>query len=155
MPGEKWAKKLFPELRASQAVEKLWDAILKTSRVTDDPIKAWEDHNRDLHDRCEYLNKLHIRELRYKSSNGTDFTVGMIPEAQFCGGGETSLQGIFFNPNIPTEECFISPMRGVAEGHRLRDEAAELSGPADKRLLDPLPRGARPSNGTPRKTTSF
>ena len=116
VPGEKWAKKLFPELRASQAVEKLWEAILKTSRVTDDPIKAWEDHNRDLHDRCEYLNKLHIRELRYKSSNGTDFTVGMIPEAQFCGGGETSLQGIFFNPNIPTEECFISPMRGVAEG---------------------------------------
>ena len=116
VPGEKWAKKLFPELRASQAVEKLWDAILKTSRVTDDPIQAWEDHNRDLHDRCEYLNKLHIRELRYKSSNGTDFTVGMIPEAQFCGGGETSLQGIFFNPNIPTEECFISPMRGVAEG---------------------------------------
>ena len=116
VPGEKWAKKLFPELRASQAVEKLWDAILKTSRVTDDPIQAWEDHNRDLHDRCAYLNDLHIRELRYKSSNGTDFTVGMIPEAQFCGGGETSLQGIFFNPNIPTEECFISPMRGKAEG---------------------------------------
>ena len=40
----------------------------------------------------------------------------MIPEAQFCGGGETSLQGIFFNPNIPTEECFISPMKGVAKG---------------------------------------
>lgn len=106
--GEKWAKKLFPELRASQAVEKLWDAILKTSRVTGDPIQAWNDHNKDLNDRCEYLNNLHIRELRYKSSNGTDFTVGMIPEAQFCGGGETSLQGIFFNPNIPTEECFIS-----------------------------------------------
>ena len=116
VPGEKWAKKLFPELRASQAVEKLWDAILKTSRVTGDPIQAWNDHNKDLNDRCEYLNNLHIRELRYKSSNGTDFTVGMIPEAQFCGGGETSLQGIFFNPNIPTEECFISPMRGVAEG---------------------------------------
>ena len=116
VPGEKWAKKLFPELRASQAVEKLWEAILKTSRVTDDPIQAWEDHNKDLHDRCEYLNSLHIRELRYKSSNGTDFTVGMIPEAQFCGGGETSLQGIFFNPNIPTEECFISPKRGEAEG---------------------------------------
>ena len=86
------------------------------SRVTGDPIQAWNDHNKDLNDRCEYLNNLHIRELRYKSSNGTDFTVGMIPEAQFCGGGETSLQGIFFNPNIPTEECFISPMRGVAEG---------------------------------------
>ena len=40
----------------------------------------------------------------------------MIPEARFCGGGETSRQGIFFNPNIPTEECFISPMKGQAEG---------------------------------------
>ena len=116
VPGEKWAKKLFPELRASQAVEKLWEAILKTSRVTGDPIQAGEAPNKALHDRCEYLNKLHIRELRYKSSNGTDFTVGKIPEAQFCGGGETSLQGIFFNPNIPTEECFTSPMKGQAEG---------------------------------------
>ena len=116
VPGAKWAKKLFPELRTSQAVEKLWEAILSTSRVDEDPVAAWDAHNRDLADRCAYLNSLSIRELHYRSSNGTDFTVGMIPQAQFCGGGETSLQGIFFNPNIPTEECFISPMRGKAEG---------------------------------------
>ena len=116
VPGAAWAKKLFPELRTSQAIEKLWEAILSTSRVDEDPVAAWEAHNKDLHDRCRYLSGLGIRELRYKSANGTDFTVGMIPEAQFCGGGETSLQGIFFNPNIPTEECFISPMKGVAEG---------------------------------------
>ena len=116
VPGAAWAKKLFPTLRTSQAVEKLWEAILSTSRVDDDPVAAWNAHNRDLKNRCDYLNGLGIRELRYHSANGTDFTVGMIPEAQFCGGGETSLQGIFFNPNIPTEECFISPMRGKAEG---------------------------------------
>ena len=116
VPGVKWAKKLFPELRASQAVEKLWDAILHTSRVDDDPVAAWDAHNKDLKARCDYLNGLGIRELQYRASNGTDLRVGMIPEAQFCGGGETSLQGIFFNPNIPTEECFISPKRGVAEG---------------------------------------
>ena len=29
---------------------------------------------------------------------------------------QTSLQEIFFNPNIPTEECFTSPMKGQAEG---------------------------------------
>ena len=116
VPGVKWAKKLFPELRASQAVEKLWEAILHTSRVDDDPVAAWDAHNKDLKSRCDYLNGLGIRELQYKASNGTDLRVGMIPEAQFCGGGETSLQGIFFNPNIPTEECFISPKRGVAEG---------------------------------------
>ena len=116
VPGVAWAKKLFPELRAAQAVERLWEAILTTSRVDDDPIAAWEVHNRDLHERCAYLNALHIRKMHYTAGNGTDLTVGMIPEAQFCGGGEESLQGIFFNPNIPTEECFISPRRGEAEG---------------------------------------
>jgi aminopeptidase len=116
VPGAAWAKKLFPELRTSQAIERLWEAILATSRITEDPIAAWEAHNRDLHDRCAYLNSLGIRQMHYTSANGTDFTVGMIPEAQFCGGGETSLQGYYFNPNIPTEECFISPMKGQAEG---------------------------------------
>lgn len=116
VPGKAWAKKLFPQLRAGAAVEKLWEHILATSRMDDDPIAAWEAHNRDLHDRCAYLNSLHIEKLHYTSANGTDFTVGMIPEGRFCGGSEKSLQGIVFNPNIPSEECFISPKRGEAEG---------------------------------------
>ena len=116
VPGAAWAKKVFPGLRTSVAVEKLWEAILFTSRVTDDPIKAWEAHNKDLHDRCAYLNSLNIRSLHYTADNGTDLTVGLIPEGEWKGGGDTSLQGIFFNPNIPTEECFISPKRGQADG---------------------------------------
>ena len=116
VPGAAWAKKLFPELRVGQATEKLWQAILQTSRVDDDPIAAWKQHNEDLLARCNYLNSLGIRELHYTASNGTDLRVGMIPEAEFKGGGEYSLQNIYFNPNIPSEECFISPMRGRAEG---------------------------------------
>ena len=113
--------------------KKLWEAILKTSRVTDDPIQAWEEHNKDLHDRCEYLNSLHIRELRYKSSNGTDFTVGMIPEAQFCGGGEYTIGGSYFNPNLPTGEIEIEANELVMEGASavtplyIPDEKAEES----------------------------
>ena len=114
--GVAWAKKVFPGLPKGKAVEKLWEAILTTSRVTDDPVKAWQEHNADLKARCDYLNSLGIESLHYTADNGTDLTVGMIPEAQFRGGGDTSLQGIYFNPNIPTEECFISPMRGKAEG---------------------------------------
>ena len=116
VPGKAWAKKVFPGERTSVAVEKLWEAIISTSRVNADPIKAWEDHNLDLRKRCEYLNSLGIAELHYTADNGTDLTVGMIPEAMFCGGAEVSRQDITFNPNIPTEECFISPMRGKAEG---------------------------------------
>ncbi|MBR1763439.1 MAG: aminopeptidase [Eubacterium sp.] len=116
VPGEKWAKKVFPELPKGRAMEKLWEAILFTSRVNEDPIAAWDAHNKDLHDRCEYLNSLEIDKLIYKGDNGTDFSVGMIEDAEFKGGGETSLRGIYFNPNIPSEECFISPKRGIAEG---------------------------------------
>lgn len=116
VPGAAWAKKLFPELSRHQAVEKLWEAILATSRVTDDPVAAWARHNRSLTGHCAWLNALGIEKLHYTASNGTDLTVGMIPEAEFKGGDETSLQGIVFNPNIPTEECFITPMRGAAEG---------------------------------------
>ena len=117
VPGRAWAKKLFPEKRAGQAIEALWEAILQTSRADgDDPTAAWQAHNRALQSRCAHLNALGIRKLHYYGDNGTDLTVGMIPEGQLKGGGDTSLKGIFFNPNIPTEECFISPMRGKAEG---------------------------------------
>lgn len=116
VPGAAWAKKVFPGLPKRQAMEKLWEAILSTSRVNEDPIGAWEKHNADLHERCAYLNSLGIESLHYTADNGTDLTVGMIPEAQFCGGREISKKGIAFNPNIPSEECFISPMKGKAEG---------------------------------------
>ena len=116
VPGAAWARKVFPGLSKGKAIEKLWEAILDASRVNEDPVKAWEEHNADLKARCDYLNSLGIESLHYTADNGTDLTVGMIPEAIFCGGGEVSKQGIFFNPNIPTEECFISPMKGKAEG---------------------------------------
>ena len=116
VPGAAWAKKVFPGLPKSRAMEKLWEAILYTSRVNADPVKAWEEHNADLKNRCDYLNSLGIESLHYTADNGTDLTVGMIEEGCFRGGQDTSLLGIRFNPNIPTEECFISPMRGKAEG---------------------------------------
>ena len=116
VPGVAWAKKVFPGLPKGKAVEKLWEAILSAARVTDDPIAAWDEHNADMEKHCEYLNNLKIRKLHYTAANGTDLTVGLIPESNWRGGGDTSLQGIFFNPNIPTEECFISPKKGEAEG---------------------------------------
>ena len=120
VPGEKWAKKIFPGLSKAKAKEKLWEAILTASRVapdgSDDPIKNWNDHNEDLHKKCDYLNSLRIETLEYKSSNGTDFRVGLIEDALFLGGGENTLSGNFFNPNIPSEEIFISPKKGVADG---------------------------------------
>ncbi|QTE70442.1 aminopeptidase [Clostridiales bacterium FE2011] len=116
VPGAAWAKKVFPGLPKGRAIEKLWEAILFTSRATDDPIAAWEAHNKDLHDRCVFLNNLGIAELRYRGDNGTNLTVGLIPEGTFTGGVDTTIGGVPFDANIPSEECYTSPMRGKAEG---------------------------------------
>ena len=116
VPGAAWAKKMFPDLSKSKAIEKLWEAILFTARVTDDPVAAWEAHNKDLHDRCVFLNNLGIAELRYRGDNGTNLTVGLIPEGTFTGGVDTTIGGVPFDANIPSEECYTSPMRGKAEG---------------------------------------
>ncbi|MDO4740552.1 MAG: aminopeptidase [Eubacteriales bacterium] len=116
VPGKAWAKKMFPNERTSTAMEKLWEAILTTARVDDDPIAAWEAHNADIQGRCEYLNGLDLVELEYHAGNGTDFKVGLIDGARFCGAVESTKDGVLFNPNIPTEECFVTPKKGVAEG---------------------------------------
>ena len=116
-PSKAWAKKVFPNLPVSKAMEKLWEAILYTSRCNDDPIKAWEEHYADLAKRTSYLNSLDIDYLHYTSVNGTDFKVWLSNQVLWEAGGEKTLgSNIFFNPNIPTEECFTSPIKGKAEG---------------------------------------
>lgn len=117
VPGKGWAKKVFPGIPASTAVKKLWDAILFTSRVSEgDAIENWNQHNTNLKVKYDYLNSLNIEKLHYTAANGTDFTVGLNKQGIFMGGGETTLNGQFFNPNIPSEEIFTSPMKGEAEG---------------------------------------
>lgn len=119
VPGKAWAKKVFPELPTDEAVEKLWEAILRCSRaMCDDPVKAWEAHNENLHRRCEKLNSLNIRRLIYRSkSTGTDFSVGLMPESRFMGGADSLPEsGICFDANIPSEEVYTTPKKGDAEG---------------------------------------
>ena len=117
VPGVAWAKKVFPGEKKSRAVEKLWEAILEASRATGDPVAAWEAHNADLHRRADYLNSLGLTELRYKDENGTDLRVGLIPDALFMGGAESlPNEDHIYNPNIPSEEIFVTPMAGDADG---------------------------------------
>ncbi len=117
VPGKEWAEKIYPELPWEDAVEELWKNILNCSRVDDEPIKAWENHNKNLAKRCKFLNDYKFEKLEYKSSNGTDFTVGLNPMGIFLGGGEYTLgSNIYYNPNIPSEEVFTTPQRGIADG---------------------------------------
>ena len=122
VPSAAWAKMVFPGVRTSVAVEQLWKAILMTARVIDkdgnmlDSDIEWFHHNRNFAKRCEILNKAGLKALKYKASNGTDLTVGLMEQGSFLGGGEYTLGGEYYNPNIPTEEVFTTPKAGEAEG---------------------------------------
>lgn len=117
-PSKKWAKKVFPEDRASVAVEKLWRAILEAARVTEDndPFAEWDTHNRELEEKCRKLSALDLEYLRFSAPNGTDFTCWLIPGAQWHGGGDTLPDGTFYNPNMPTEEVYTTPLRSRCAG---------------------------------------
>ena len=116
VPGAAWAKKMFPALRKNQAVEHLWEEILSVSRANGDGEANWRAHNAALKARCDYLNALDLRTFRYRSANGTDLSVGLIGGAKFLGGSEDTVQGVEFNPNIPSEEIFTSPHAAKTEG---------------------------------------
>lgn len=119
VPSKKWAKKVFPNDRTSVAVEKLWNAILQTVRITEDndPVAEWDRHNKNLREKCEKLNSLDLDYLHYESKNGTDFKCWLIPGTNWHGGCDTlQTTGVSYNPNMPSEEVFISPMRGKCEG---------------------------------------
>ena len=97
-------------------MKKMWEAIAKTTRLDGDPIENWQKYNANLKEKYTALNNLKIKTLHYKASNGTDFSVSINPNMIFEGGDESTLGGVVYNPNMPTEECFTSPDRHTANG---------------------------------------
>lgn len=128
VPSEAWAKKVFPNETKNNAIKKLWDAILTTTRALGDPIKNWNEHNKVLKEKCEWLNNLKIDTLYYKSSNGTDFSIKLKQGMIFEGGSAKTLQGIVYQPNMPTEECFTSPDKYSANGTVMATKPLSVDG---------------------------
>ena len=129
VPGKAWAKKVFPKLSEEEAVEQLWAAILKTSRVDgNDPVKNWDDHNNFLINQRKKLESFGLKKLIYKASNGTDFQVELVDKMSWGGGVEVAPNKGQFNPNIPSEEVFTTPMRGKAEGTLVASKPLSYNG---------------------------
>lgn len=111
-----WARNVFPDLPQDEAVARLWDAIFAASRVDGaDPVAAWEAHNAALHARMDRLNAHRFAALRFFGP-GTDLTVGLADDHEWCGGASVSRNGITCNANIPTEEVFTTPHKDRVDG---------------------------------------
>lgn len=117
IPTEAWARKVFPNLAADEAIEKLWEAILKTVRVDiEDPVAAWEEHKQHLKKRMEFLNTQAFKFLHYKNAQGTDLTIELPENHLWLGGSDYSTKGVEFIANMPTEEVFTLPKKTGVNG---------------------------------------
>lgn len=118
LPNPKWAKKVFPEKSEEEAVKALWDAILYSVRVREDndPVAEWENHDSELLNHCNILNDHQFEYLHFVNEKGTDLKVNLVKNHIWVGGGCTTPDGVFFNPNMPTEECFCMPDRDNVNG---------------------------------------
>lgn len=117
VPTLAWAKKVFSDCSDEQAIDKLWKAIFKAVRVdTPDPIAAWKQHDQSFRSKVAWLNQQQFQKLRYTNSLGTNLTLGLPQNHIWQGGGETSNKGVFFFPNMPTEEIFSMPHKDHVDG---------------------------------------
>lgn len=116
IPSKAWAEKVFPNLNEEDRIKKLWDTIFSITRVdAEDTVKAWNDHVENLGVKSNYLNEKKFKKLHFKAP-GTDLTVEL-PEGHIWeGGGDTTNDGVYFMPNIPTEEIFTLPTKTGVNG---------------------------------------
>ena len=114
----KWAALVFPNDPEDIAVARLWEAIFASSRITsDDPVATWKEHGANLKRRVDALNQKRFHALRFFTPDGaTDLTVGLADQHLWAGGGTTAGNGIYCQPNIPTEECFTTPHKDRVSG---------------------------------------
>ena len=104
MPSAPWAKKL-------------WQLIFDVCRVTNgDPVNEWKAHLDRLTTLGEKMNAFDLESVHFQSGNGTDLTVGIADKALWESAGSKNEKGVFFLPNIPTEEVFTAPHKEKVNG---------------------------------------
>ena len=118
VPSAEWAKTVFPDLSEEEAFEKLGDAIFAVTRVTEDndPVAEWEKHDREMTEHAEKLNEFRFKKLHFTSELGTDLYVELVKDHIWVAGGCFTPKGVFFDPNMPTEECFCMPLKTGTNG---------------------------------------
>ena len=118
IPSAEWAKVVFADLNEQEAFDKLEELIFKICRIDEDsdPIEAWKNHDHTLISHAEKLTDYQFKALHFTSELGTDLTVEIVRDHIWVGGGGTTPSGVYFDPNIPTEECFCMPLKTGTNG---------------------------------------
>lgn len=129
MPSLAWAKKVFPNDKPKVAYKKLEEAILKTTRIDEKALQNWEEHTVNLQVKAKILNDLNLDYLEYKSSNGTNLKINLMPNHFWLSAKENTLNtNVEFTANMPTEEVFTMPTFDGVDGVVVSTKPLSLRG---------------------------
>ena len=128
IPSPSWAMKVFPGLSEEEAIAKMWEAIIHTTRLEGDALANWDEHVKYLDEKAQKMNALNLDYLHYTSSNGTDLKLHLQPNHEWISARETNLKGVSFIANMPTEEVFTMPKRDGVDGVVYSTKPLSLNG---------------------------
>lgn len=117
-PTAAWAKAVYPTLSEQAAQRRLARDLLYFCRLgPNDPpgAKGLREHLNELQQRARRLTRLKLETVELRGP-GTELTVALHPDGLWTGGGFTNFYGKRTAPNLPTEECFTSPIASATEG---------------------------------------
>jgi aminopeptidase len=116
MPGPSagWARQVHPD--ADDPLARLWEEISYVSRLdADDPETAWRERFAQTGAVGDRLTELRLDAVRFEGP-GTDLTIGLLPTSLWRNANETTVDGVEFVPNLPSEELTTTPDPERADG---------------------------------------
>jgi len=129
-PTPSWAKLVFPEVAADEALERLWRDVVHVCRLDEpDPAEAWRARIEQIFEVASRLDALELDRIHFRGP-GTDLRVGLLPSSRFAkeGGASQTRTGVRHVPNIPTEEVFTTPDPTRTEGVVAATKPLDVSG---------------------------
>jgi aminopeptidase len=127
-PTLAWAVEVYPDAPPDEALERLWDAVVHVCRLDEpDPESAWLERMNWLKDVAGRLTDRRFRSIRLHGP-GTDLTVGLFRSSEWHAAEFTTVDGLCFYPNLPSEEMFTTPDPALTEGYVSTTMPKELYG---------------------------
>jgi aminopeptidase len=113
-PNDGWARQVYPD--ADDALTQLWEEVAHVCRLdVEDPEAAWRERFAQTGAVGARLTALELDAVHFEGP-GTDLTVGLFPTSCWRNANESTVDGVDFVPNLPSEELTATPDPARAEG---------------------------------------
>ena len=116
-PNPRWAKKIYPNLSAEEAYEKLYMDIISSCYCDkENPLKEWQETVKRQKEITDKLNDLRIQRVHLTNSIGTDLKLVLPEEHVWNNGVIKDAFGRDIMPNMPAFGIYTAPRWNDVDG---------------------------------------